>query len=210
MTGGSYVVYTGARRQRGGGFLSSFKGTMAPVGQSFVRGAKLAGRHVVTGAKYAGRQALQGAKYAGRQALQGAKYAGKNLASGMRKASKNEAVQEIARQAVQKGSEIAASAAVDALQGRNLDEALRERSREVALNTITGQSSNNTKATPSRKRKKLKQKGNPTKKRRVTPSASTTRVVVVKKKTRKKRKTKRIHNNKGRFSRALSNKNNLF
>ena len=193
MTGGNYIVYSGARRQRGGAFFSSFKSAMAPVGRGVLSGAKVAGRHMLTGAKYAG----------------------KNIISGVRKAAKNETVRQIAKQAVEKGSEIAASAAVDALQGRNLGQALRERSREVALKTLTGQNSyNNTtppRATRKRKRVKLKQNGNVATKRRRTdpPPASIKKVVVVKKK-RLKRLKGRKHHKKGHFSRAALNRNNLF
>ena len=64
----------------------------------------------------------------GRQALQG-----------MKSLARNKTVRNIAKQAATKGAEILTTAAVDALQGRNLGEALRERGREVALRTITGE-----------------------------------------------------------------------
>ena len=85
--------------------------------------------------------------------------AGRQMMKGARYAAKNEAVREIANQALQKGTEIAATAAVDALQGRNFGSALKKRSREAALNALTG-SSNNTNTNIKRKRVKLKQKGN--------------------------------------------------
>lgn len=188
--GGNYVVYSGARRQRGGSLFSSFKSTMAPIGRGLSSGAKMAGQQLMKGAKVAGRQMWKGAKYA----------------------AKNKAVREIGKHAMQKGAEIAASAAVDAIQGRNLGTALKERSREVALNTLTG-SSNNTDR--PRKRIKLKQKGNAPKKRRINPPASYSpassnkKVVVVR---RYKKRPKRLNNKnrKGRFSRAVLNRNNLF
>ena len=187
MTGGNYIVYSGARRQRGGAFLSSFKSAMAPLGRGMLSGAKVAGRHM----------------------LSGAKYAGKNVISGVKKAAKNETVRQIAKQAVQKGSEIAASAAVDALQGRNLGEALRERSREVAFKTLTGQDTN-TAPTRKRKRVKLKQKGNAAKRQRHNPPPASTKKVVVVKKKHLKRLKRRKYTKKGRFSRASLNRNNLF
>lgn len=191
MTGGNYIVYSGARRQRGGAFLGSFKSAMAPVGRGILSGAKVAGRHMLTGAKYAGR----------------------NVIAGVKKAAKNETVRQIAKQAVQKGSEIAASAAVDALQGRNLGEALRERSREVAYKTLTGQASNTPARPRKRKPSKLKQKANVTTKKRRTnppPPASIKKVIVVKKKRLKKRLKRRKYHKKGHFSRAALNRNNLF
>ena len=188
MTGGNYIVYSGARRQRGGAFLSSFKSAIAPLGRGLLSGAKVAGRHM----------------------LSGAKYAGKNVISGIKKAAKNKTVRQIAKQAVQKGSEIAASAAVDALQGRNLNEALRERSREVALKTLTGQDSNMP-LRRKRKRVKLKQKGSMAKRRRVNPPPASIKKVVKNKQVKRiKRLKRRKYYKKGRISRASSNRNNLF
>ena len=199
MSGGNYVVYTGARRQRGGSLFSSFKSSLAPLGKGLARGAR----------------------FAGSQMLRGAKFAGKNLLSGVKQAAKNEMVRKIAKQAAQKGTEIAVSATVEALQGRNFGEALKEKGREVALDTLTGQNSDD-KVMPqgSRKRKrKLKQSKIPSKRARVsskvTPKAPSKKVHITKKynkrinsKTNYKRKRKYYKN--GRLSRAALNRNNLF
>ena len=40
MNGGSFTIYSGSRRQRGGGFLGSLRNVMKPVGQNLIRGVK--------------------------------------------------------------------------------------------------------------------------------------------------------------------------
>ena len=42
MSGGSFTIYSGSRRQRGGGFLGSMRNIMAPVGRNVLRGLKTA------------------------------------------------------------------------------------------------------------------------------------------------------------------------
>lgn len=93
MTGG-YTVYGGYRRQRGGGFFSSFRTMMAPVG--------------------------------------------KQMFKGMKSIAGNKTVQKIAKKVAAKGAEVAAGVAIDALQGRNIGDSIKERSREAALEAITG------------------------------------------------------------------------
>ena len=206
MIGGNYIVYSGSRRQRGGSLIV-YSGSRRQRGGSLFSSFKSG---VGRGAKFAGAQMIKGAKFAGRNIASGVKYTGKNIASGVKKAAKNEVVREIAKQAAQKGTEIAASAAIDALQGRNIGEALKERSREAVIKTLTGES--NTNQPRRRKRiKKLKQNGNTAKKRRLnnTPTSVTrtsTKVIGV----RRRRKKKSAYTKKGRFSRAAANRNNLF
>ena len=165
-----------------------------------------------------GRGLARGAKLAGLQMLKGAKFAGKNIMSGVKQAAKNDMVREIAKQAVQKGTEIAASAAVDALQGRNFGEAFKERGRQMALNTLTGQNSKEMPKSTRKRKLKLKQSEGAAKRRRVAsaPSPSikrTTKRVSTAKKTRRihsRNKVKRKYYKKGRHSRAALNRNNLF
>ena len=107
--GSSFGVYSGARRQRGGGFFGSMRRFMVPIGRTAL--------------------------------------------SGIKRIAANKTVQKIAKKAAEKGAEVLTTAAVDALQGRNFGEALKNRSREVALTTLTGQA-----ATPRpSQRRRLKQ-----------------------------------------------------
>lgn len=63
---------------------------------------------------------------------------GKQALLGMKAIAKNKTVRKIAKKAAAKGVEVLAGVAVDALQGRNIGESLKERSREVALRSLTG------------------------------------------------------------------------
>lgn len=152
---GGFIVYQGARRQRGAGSFGSFRRFMAPVG----------------------RQALQGIKTVGRQAVQGIKTV-----------ARNKTVQNIAKQAAAKGAEIATGVAVDALQGRNIGEALKERSRDVALRTLTGQPAPMTESLPS------------TSSLPVPPPPSSSTVANRKRKRSKKRSLSRMDQRKARIS----------
>ena len=136
MSGGSFTIYSGSRRQRGGGFLGSMKRYMAPIGRTAFKG--------------------------------------------MKSLARNKVVRNLAKQAAQKGTEVLAGAAVDALQGRNLGEALRERGREVALKSLTG-------GPPQRSssKRKLKQR----KKRKL--SVASTKLTSTKPKVKRRRKSKR-------------------
>lgn len=40
MNGGAFTVYSGSRRQKGGGFLGSLRSIMAPVGRNLVKGVQ--------------------------------------------------------------------------------------------------------------------------------------------------------------------------
>jgi hypothetical protein len=77
----------------------------------------------------------------GRQALQG-----------MKSIANNKTVRHLAKEAAKRGTEVLAGVAVDALQGRNVGEALTERSREMALRALTGEGNK-----PVKKRKQFKQ-----------------------------------------------------
>lgn len=63
---------------------------------------------------------------------------GRTALKGLRAVAKNKTVQSIAKKAAEKGAEVLTNVAVDALQGRNINEAFKERSREAALQTLTG------------------------------------------------------------------------
>ena len=162
---GGYVVYEGARRQRGAGVFGSFRKFMAPIG----------------------RQALQGVKAI----------------------AKNKTVQNIAKQAAAKGAEVLTNVAVDALQGRNIGESLKEHSKDVALRTLTGTSSVPTNNNNKRKRKR---KASKSKKRAVKQ--------VKRRKSLKQRGKKRSHppfrrgkipaSKRRKLSRAELNRRDLF
>ena len=66
---------------------------------------------------------------------------GRQAFSGLKSIARNKTVQDIAKKAAAKGAEVLTGVAVDALQGRNIGESLRERGREVALRTLTGEPS---------------------------------------------------------------------
>ena len=63
---------------------------------------------------------------------------GRQALSGIKSFARNKTVQQIAKQAAAKGAEVLTGVAVDALQGRNIGESLKERSRDAALRTLTG------------------------------------------------------------------------
>ena len=60
----------------------------------------------------------------------------------------------LGRKIISKGVSTLGSVAADAIQGRNVGEAIKERSKEAALQTLTG---NNSSSGKKRKRKNLKQ-----------------------------------------------------
>ena len=117
----------------------------------------------------------------GRQALQGIK-----------SIARNKTVRDIAKQAAAKGAEVLTGVAVDALQGRNIGESFRERGREAALRTLTGQSGPTPGQKKRKKSKKLKQK------KRMLPAKSLLQGPPAK---------KRRHN---KLSRAALNRKKLF
>ena len=114
--GGVYTIYSGTRRQLGGSFFGNVKRYMAPIGQTAMRGFKTAAR-VTT---------------------QGVKAAGRLTAKGIKAAAKNKVVQDIAKKALEQGVAIGTNVAVDALQGRNVGDALKVRAKEQALQALTG------------------------------------------------------------------------
>lgn len=64
---------------------------------------------------------------------------GRQALSGIKQIARNKTVQKIAKQAAAKGAEVLSGVAIDALQGRNIGESFKERGREVALRTLTGE-----------------------------------------------------------------------
>lgn len=109
-----------------GGLFTVYSGSRRQRGGSFLGSVK---KYIVP----AGRTALRGVKAAGRLAVKGVKAA-----------AKNEAVREVAKKALEHGLMIGTNVAVDALQGRNVGEAIKERAREHALQTLTGAPAVNT------------------------------------------------------------------
>ena len=93
----------------------------------------------------------------GRQALQG-----------LKSIAKNKTVRSIAKTAAQKGAEVLTGVAVDALQGRDVGEAFKERAREVALRSLTGEPTDVVPVINKRKRRRrLQQTSNQIKRKQV-------------------------------------------
>ena len=65
---------------------------------------------------------------------------GRSMFSGVKSLAGNKAFQNIVKKALQKGVEVAANVTVDALQGRNVDESIRDHSKQAALNALVGPS----------------------------------------------------------------------
>ena len=61
---------------------------------------------------------------------------GRQALAGIKSMAKNKTVRRIARQAAEKSAEVLAGVAVDALQGRNVGESFKERSRDAALQSL--------------------------------------------------------------------------
>ena len=97
---------------------------------------------------------------AGRTAMRGFKAAGRLAVKGVKAAAKNEAVRNVAKKALEHGLMIGTNVAVDALQGRNVGEAIKERAREHALQTLTGAQPVTAAAdvTPKRRKRKRSRK----------------------------------------------------
>ncbi len=96
---------------------------------------------------------------------------GRQAISGLKKVAQNKTVQDIAKKAAAKGAEVLTGVAVDALQGRNIGESFKERGRDVALRTLTGQAPAPTSVAPSRKRKRSKSVRKKLKQRKRLPPA---------------------------------------
>ena len=79
---------------------------------------------------------------------------GRQMVKGMKSMAANKTVRKIAKKVAEKGAEVAAGVALDALHGRNIGESIKERSRDAALQAITGPSQ----PSPQRRKRKLKQK----------------------------------------------------
>lgn len=63
---------------------------------------------------------------------------GKHVLQGVKSVARNKIVQNVAKGLAKRGTEVLASVAVDALQGKNVGEAFKERTREAALSALTG------------------------------------------------------------------------
>ena len=92
---------------------------------------------------------------------------GRQALSGIKSIAKNKTVQNIAKKAAAKGAEVLTGVAVDALHGRNVHESLKERSRNAALEALTGESAqSNPPITKKRKRAGSSIKSTPSGKKR--------------------------------------------
>ena len=83
---------------------------------------------------------------------------GRSALSGVKAIAKNKTVQKIAKKAATKGAEVLTGVAVDALQGRDIHESLKERSRNAALEALTGESNAGVSNKRKRKRKQKESK----------------------------------------------------
>ena len=182
LSGGAFTIYSGSRRQRGGSVLGSIRKFVVPAGHTLMRGIKSAGQTAVRGIKSAGQYAVKGAKAA----------------------AKNETVREVAKKALEHGVTIGTNVAVDALQGRKVGEAIKERAREEALQALTGrQPVTASVVTPSNAR--LVSHPRPKKRKRSrTQKLKQSTPVTVEKKTRPPAKRRRT------LSRARLNRKQLF
>ena len=77
---------------------------------------------------------------------------GRQALAGVKSIAKNKTVQDIAKKAAAKSAEVLTGVAVDALQGHNVHESLKERSRIAALEALTGKSA--AESTPVTKKRK--------------------------------------------------------
>ena len=150
MSGGAFTIYSGTRRQKGGGILGSIRKVMSPVGRNMLKGIKTI--------------------------------------------AKNKTVRDIAKVAAQKGAEVLTNVAVDALQGQHIGQSLGQRTKQAALEALTGNASSNE---PAQKRRK------------VTVKSS---YINTSKKLKQKKglKRKKITRGKKRLSRAELNRKQLF
>ena len=131
---------------------------------------------------------------------------GQSAVRGLKAAARNPMVQSAAKRVLEQGIALGTNVAVDALQGRNVGESIRERAREGALQALTGTPTGSAPTqTPKRKRKrprKLKQ-------RKATPVHATSHQPPA-----KRRKTSRsqtaVKKRKRSLSRAALNREELF
>lgn len=150
MSGGAFTIYSGARRQKGGGFLGSLRKVISPVGRNMVKGLKTIAR--------------------------------------------NKTVRDIAKVAARKGAEVLTNVAVDALQGQHIGQSLGRRTKQAALETLTGNASNE----PAPKRRKVTVKSS---------YINTSQKLKQKKRIGRK---KQLTRGKKRLSRAELNRKQLF
>lgn len=185
--GAGLPTYKGSRRYRGGPFYStpsymSGGGIIYKGSRPRFRGGSFFGS-LRTSLAPIGRQALQGMK---------------NLA-------KNETVRNMAKAAAKRGAELLTTVAVDALQGRNAAESFKERSKELALRTLTGADNH---PPPAKKRRSNKTKK--AKKVLSAPSSSSPKALKQSRKRGKKQSRKLPATKKRKLSRASLNRKNLF
>lgn len=64
---------------------------------------------------------------------------GRQVLQGVKTIAKNSTVRNFAKEVGKRGTQVLANVAVDALQGRNVGEAFKERSRQAALTALTGE-----------------------------------------------------------------------
>ena len=77
---------------------------------------------------------------------------------GVKSFVKSKQARNLGKKIVSKGASTLGSVAADALQGRNVGEAIKERSKEAALQALTGNNTSSSSSGKKRKRKNLKQK----------------------------------------------------
>ena len=96
-----------------------------------------------------------------------------SIIKGAKSVVNSKAFKAIGRKALEKGAEVAASVAVDALTGKHVGDSIKERSREVALRTLTGQDL--APAPRVQLQRKLKQKKRPAPSSTITSTPSAKR-----------------------------------
>ena len=158
-------IYSGSRRLRGGGFLGFTRQRFSPMKSTFLRTPKRTFTTMKPSfAKGVRKSAtpIKGVKKTVAPLTRVKKTSlpiKSSIIKGAKSVVKSKAFKEIGRKALEKGAEVAASVAVDALTGRHVGQSIKERSREAALRTLTGQDHE-----PSHSvqvRRKLKQKKRP-------------------------------------------------
>ena len=106
---------------------------------------------------------------------------GRQALRGVKAIAKNKTVRNIAKKAAQKSAEVLTGVAVDALQGRDIGESFKERSRTATLEALTGQSPSG--GPPTRRKRKQKRRKSLKQSKR---SSSVKRIVAPAPKRRKK------------------------
>lgn len=180
MSGGYIPIYAGARRHRGGGFLGSVRSSFSPLKKAFSSAMTTRKRFVpikrnVASATSAPRSRPLIAKRASvakarpkanirkkapvRSLLsKGAKSFGKQLATGAKSLLASKTLRQIGKRALRTGAEIGTQVAVDALAGRHIGDSITTRTKEAALETLTGQRTSGMKRPSVQVRRKLKQR----------------------------------------------------